>query len=357
MQRAVVFILPSFAGGGAERVMVTFANNVPVDRFEPHIVAYSPDGPLRLSVADHVQVHGLDASRMRQILPKVVAKIRHVRPVAVLVSAPTTNVALLAVRSLLPRGTRVLVREPNLPSLRLPTLRRRRLVAFGYRFLYPQADLVLATSELMRRELVDRGSAPSRVTVLPNPVDVRQIRTLATPSSRAPGPGRRFVAVGRLVPQKGYSDLLSIIASLDRNDQLRILGDGPSRPQLEGCVDRMGLRDRVSLPGFVANPWSWMAGADAVVLPSRTEGMPNVALEALACGTPVVATPESGGIAELAEQAPEGAVSIVPIGRFVGALDSVPCRNGGVGECLLPERYRLEGAVSSLIESLLPGTD
>lgn len=350
----VVFIVPSFAGGGAERVMVTFANQLPLERFDPHVVLYSLDGPLRATLADHVQVHNLARSRMRQILPQLVSHIRRLRPVAVLVSTPTTNVALLAVRLLLPRGTRVVVREPNLPSLRLPSMPRGRLIALGYRFMYPRADLVLATSERMRRELVDRGSSPSKVTVLPNPVDVRRVRALADPSSRTPGPGRRLVAVGRLVPQKGYEDLLRVITTLDERDQLVVLGDGPDRARLEQLVDQLGVGARVSLLGFVDNPWAWMAGADALVLPSRTEGMPNVALEALACGTPVIATPESGGIAELAEQAPDGAVTVAPIDRFPEALATVRCRDGDLKANLLPERYHVHSAVSSLVGALLP---
>jgi len=228
--------------------------------------------------------------------------IRSLGPEAVLCSSPNLNIALAAVRRCLPRETRLLVREPNLPSLRLPTMRRRRLVAFGYRWLYPRADVVFATSQRMREELVAFGSSPSQVQVLANPVDVDRIRALAEPPTRVQGEGRRFLAVGRLVHQKGFDLLLPAFAQLPEEDHLTILGEGPERSALETQARSLGIEDRVSMPGFTDNPWTWMAGADALVMPSRTEGMPNAALEALACGTPVIATEHSGGIQEVANE-------------------------------------------------------
>ena len=81
---------------------------------------------------------------------------------------------------------------------------------------------------------------------------------------------------------------------------LTILGDGPDRAALESQARTLVVGDRVRLSGFEPNPWAWYAGADACLVPSRWEGMANVALEALACGTPVVAMREAGGIGELA---------------------------------------------------------
>ena len=85
-----------------------------------------------------------------------------------------------------------------------------------------------------------------------------------------------------------------------------------------------GAADRIRFAGFEPEPWPFYAGADAVLVPSRWEGLPNVALEALACGTSVIATPESGGIAEVAAAAPPGAVTIAPWGdAFRSALANV----------------------------------
>jgi len=92
-----------------------------------------------------------------------------------------------------------------------------------------------------------------------------------------------------------------------------------------------------------------MAGADALVMPSRTEGMPNVALEVLACGTPVIATPESGGILEVARDAAADSVLLGPVSRFsdlAASLQASP-RDAVSGD-LFPPIYRLETATHLL---------
>jgi glycosyltransferase involved in cell wall biosynthesis len=188
-----------------------------------------------------------------------------------------------------------------------------------------------------------------RLVVLPNPVDEKAHRAAAASPSRAPGPGPRFVAAGRLVHQKGFDRLLTMLARLPDTARLTILGDGPDRETLIRRAGKLGLAERVALPGFEAAPWAIYAGADAVVMPSRWEGMPNVALEALACGTPVIATPDAGGIAELAAAAPRGAVTLAEAGEaFVAAMRAVAL--GAPAELrpsLLPAAHRTENAVAA----------
>ena len=133
------------------------------------------------------------------------------------------------------------------------------------------------------------GISGMRSSVLRNPIDQGRLRRLALPLRRHPGNGRRFVAAGRLVNQKGFDRLLHIFADCDPLDHLTILGDGPDHAMLARLAIRLGISDRVAFEGFVTRPWPWFAGADAVLLTSRWEGMPNVALEGLACGTQVIA--------------------------------------------------------------------
>lgn len=345
----VAFVLPSFAGGGAERVIITFANALPRDRFQVALVVLNDEGPLHDLVEDHVRLHVIGVPRVSRALPQLLRLLRRLRADVVMSSIGQVNVALLASRWLLPRGTRVAVREANLPSLILPRVRFRWVFAAGYRWLYPRADVVFATSQRMRDELIELGSAPSQVKVLPNPVDVDRIRALADPPTRVPGEGRRFVAVGRLVHQKGFDLLLPVFAQLPDEDHLTILGEGPERSALEDQARSLGIEHRVSMPGFTDNPWTCMAGADALVMPSRTEGMPNAALEALACGTRVIATPESGGILEFARDVSADSVVFGPVSRFsdlVVSLKASP-RDAMSGD-LCPPICHLQTATHSL---------
>ncbi|MEZ5503147.1 MAG: glycosyltransferase [Halioglobus sp.] len=101
-----------------------------------------------------------------------------------------------------------------------------------------------------------------------------------------------LVAAGRLAPWKGFADLLHAVQLLSRKRQVRlvILGDGPLRPALEKLVSELGLDEVVDLPGYVENPLKYYKRADAFVLSSRVEGLPNVLVEAMLCGCTPVAT-------------------------------------------------------------------
>ena len=348
----VVFVLPSFVGGGAERVVVTFANALPRDRFQVALVVLSGEGPFRSLVDEHVRVFELGIPRISRALPKLMAVLRGLGPDVVMASAPHVSMALLASPWLLPERTLVVVREANLPSLMLPSMRPRPVFAAGYRWLYPRAAVVFATSERMREELIARGSRDQLVVVLPNPVDLERIRNLANPPTRVPGQGRRFVAVGRLVPQKGFDRLLPAFAGLPSEDHLTILGEGSERAALEQQIDALGLTARVAMPGFAHNPWTWMAGADALLMPSRTEGMPNAALESLACGTPVIATEQSGGLPEVARQVPTGELVVVDPADLGAAMLRVAVAPPWPRASVLPAAFRIVDATESLAEWL-----
>jgi glycosyltransferase involved in cell wall biosynthesis len=111
----------------------------------------------------------------------------------------------------------------------------------------------------------------------------------------------RLVSAGRLTYQKGFDMLIDAVARCTRSVHLTILGEGPLRRELEERARAKGVSDRVRFAGFLKNPYPFFAQSDAFVLSSRYEGFPNVVLEALACGAPVIALPAPGGVREILE--------------------------------------------------------
>ncbi len=188
----------------------------------------------------------------------------------------------------------------------------------------------------MRDDLVGHfGLLQDKAVVINNPVDVQYIRqlaaeTLVTGFEQESSEGKdsliNLLAVGRLVPQKGF-DLLIESLALCRDPRLRLtlLGEGPMREELEVLAHSKGVAGQVRFAGFQKNPYPFFAQADVFVLSSRFEGFPNVILEALACGTPVIATPAPGGIKEILEGL-DGCVlaeSITAVG-LAEALQHIP---------------------------------
>jgi glycosyltransferase involved in cell wall biosynthesis len=99
---------------------------------------------------------------------------------------------------------------------------------------------------------------------------------------------------------KGFDTLLRAFARLDQaTARLILIGEGKERVGLSALAGRLGLADRLDLLGFIANPFPYLARADLLALSSRREGLPNALVEALALGTPVVATDCTGGVRDL----------------------------------------------------------
>ena len=171
-----------------------------------------------------------------------------------------------------------------------------------------QADAVIAVSRQLGEQAVAMGADQSRVHVVYNGVDTN----LFSPGDQAEArrrlgltsPAPLILFAGNLVPVKGLDVLIEALASLRRSGcmfQCVLIGSGPLASSLESDVGASGLRPVVRLAGAVPLEKlpDWYRAADVFVLPSRSEGVPNVLLEAAACGTPYIAS-HVGGIPEIA---------------------------------------------------------
>ena len=179
----------------------------------------------------------------------------------------------------------------QLPALRGPGRAIRRTVA--------GADALIAVSAGLKDGLLALGVAGERVTVLRNGVDLDLFRPPADrEAARARhGFGSQFVllSVGLLIERKGHDRIIAALPQLP-DCRLVILGEGPERAALQAQAQALGVADRVGMPG--AQPHAdlpgWYGAADALVLASSREGWANVLLEAMACGTPAIASPAWG---------------------------------------------------------------
>lgn len=308
----IAFILPDLGGGGAQAVMLQIAGGLDPARFAAHLLVAGGSQAFAHQVPRHVRIENGAASRLRDGLPWLLRRIRALRPHAAVSVMGYLNLALLGAARML-GSTRLVVREANVLAATSAALPRWLPTATLYRRLYPRAAAIVSPTAPIADEIARVApAARGRIHVIPNPVDTLALRGRAASPVREPGQGPRFVSAGRLTPQKGYDRLVDRMLLLPADARLTIYGEGPDRPALETQISRLGLTGRVRLPGFTADLPAAIAGADAFLLPSRWEGLPNVVLESLALGTPVIAS-EEAAVAEIAAQAPAGAVTIRPV--------------------------------------------
>jgi glycosyltransferase involved in cell wall biosynthesis len=349
----LLLVLASLQAGGAERVMVQLAGAVGPE-VRTTLVVVDGRGPLRPLIAPDVELVDLGLTRVRAALGPLLQLVRERRPSAVVSSQTHVNLGLALLAPLLPRGTRTVVREAE---LRLRDTLADRTVRAAHRTLYRRLDLVLATSPWMAADLATRHRGP--IALLPNPVDVVGLRgaaeaALATaPTAR---PGRTFVHVGRLIAAKGAHHVLEAFAEGGApQDRLVIVGDGPEHAALVARVAALGLGDRVELVGFAEAPVRYLAAADALVLASRSEGMPNVVLEALAVGTPVIALDELLTLGALASAVDPGALRRVPRAVLAAAIAATPALPVATSlrPSLLPEEHLPERVAARFVPLVL----
>ena len=192
-----------------------------------------------------------------------------------------------------------------------PSWYERAFFGFAFNRLHGLVTPSAGTCE----DLVQHFHAPrSRVVAIHNGIDLEQVAEQAhefEPSLPKTKPW--VVAASRLSLEKGFDIQLQAFARMrERVDaHFVILGEGPQRPAIEADIARLGLQEHVSLIGFVANPFPWMARADVFLMASRLEGFGNALVEAMALGVPVVSTACPHGPREIIEHGESGLLSAV----------------------------------------------
>jgi glycosyltransferase involved in cell wall biosynthesis len=300
----VCFVLPSLAGGGSERAAVLVLNALDPSRYERVLYLFNAEGAYLSQLAADVRV--VTAARRGWVgrLFELASFLRAERPAVVMpflsyfIASLAVSLSAIGARVVLNQGspTTGFLEDPDF-SWRRPW--RRRLFALMTTYFYGRATAVVVTSHGVGDDLVTNYKVPrSKIRVLHNPVDVSAVTRASESPIDADLEAERPViaAAGRLAGVKNYPLLLDAVASLSVQTPLHvwILGDGVERERLEAHARSAGLGARVRFLGFQQNPWRFIRRADVFVLTSVYEGFGNVIVEAMACGTPVVATRSLG---------------------------------------------------------------
>lgn len=317
----VAFLIPSFEGGGAERVALSLVDHFVSLGHHVDLLIMRGGGPLLTLLPRQVRVIALHAPRMRNLMKPLWRYLRVERPDALQAFMwPVTSIAVVA-RMLSGIPTRLMLSDHTMISYHHMEYGRARkcLLRQSIRWLYPLADSRVIVSQQAADDLASyAGLRRETLRVISNPLGPPSSDYVTTPVIEQlwNGPCQRVITVGSLKSEKNHRVLLSAFTLLRRTHggaRLMIVGEGKGRQAIEAQARALGVEGEVVMPGFTLDPKPFYASADLFVLSSDYEGYPLVLVEAMSAGLRIVST-----------DCPSGPREILEDGKF-GRL--VPCRN------------------------------
>ncbi|MFY4813678.1 glycosyltransferase [Haloarcula sp. AONF1] len=313
----IAFFVPSLTVGGAERVTVSVANGLSKRGYEVNLVVSYNEGDFQTDVAGSVNIVDLETQRIPGVgigasIPALVRYLRRQSP-QILFSQMTYANDIHMISKILSGADTVTITTIH-NTLGMQEEPKEKLVQWLQRRLAHQSDQFVAVSEGVAESVVEHvGVGREKVSVLHNPIPVDEVQERARESVDHPWIDSAkldvVLGVGRLERAKNFGSLLRAferVHAAQPDTRAIIVGRGSKRTELETLATELGIDDAVSFPGFVDNPYGYMAGADVLAMSSIHEGLPTVLIEALACGCPVVSTDCPSGPAEILKRGEYG---------------------------------------------------
>jgi len=321
--KSVLIVLPSLAGGGAERVMVGLANALATRRCDVTMLVVSAENNVYENEVDTgVSVVYLHRKRMLSAFFLLRSKFSHQKDATVITTMAHSSIVCWFAKVLSKNNANFIAREAASPATLHPGKVSAPLYFYRYLvgFVYRHSEYVVSTNAGMFQQLLTYyGIKEAKLKTIPNPVDMSLLLKYKDlkPQILADSTDldRFILAVGRLEPIKDYPTLLrsfSIVCEKISDINLVILGEGSERDVLEKLALELGIEDRIFMLGFIDNPFYFMNRCDLFVLSSIYEGFPNVLVQALSSGVACVSTDCPPGATEILSSDSFG--DIVPVG-------------------------------------------
>lgn len=305
----IALYIPSLEGGGAERVIINLAGEFVYRGFSVDLVLVQKKGSYINEVHSKVNIVDLKAKRVSSSLFPLVRYIQREKPDVVLSTLNHANLIAILANKIAGVHSHCVIRVPSYFSLT-----EKWHIKSLAKVLYPKSNRIIAVSHGVKQDLAKTLHIPKdKICVLYNPIHNKSITEMARKDVDhlffKNKKDKIILGVGNLIKDKDFGTLLKAFFELNKkleNIKLIILGEGEERKSLERLIEELNIKESVSLPGFINNPYAYMARADALVLSSLSEGFPNVIVEAMACGTSIVSVDCPGGVSEILQQGKYG---------------------------------------------------
>jgi len=321
----ITFFLPALSGGGAERAILNLAIELNKKGYKVNFFLVHKIGAYLKYVPEEIQIlsfEGLIGKRfkMPQSIIPLIHYLKKEKPDVLLSAMNPCNFIAIIAKLISKAQTKIAINEQNTFSSEIQHTSwfRKKIDPYLIKFLYPKADFIIAVSKGVADDLSKISGIPkNKINIIYNPVNVAEISEKSKEKILHPFFQEKsngiIINVANLNKQKNHLLLIETFSILRkiRDVRLIILGEGEERKNLEKIINKLNLWEFISMPGFVENPYAYIAQSNVFVLSSLYEGLPTVLIEAMACGTSIVSTDCPSGPAEILENGQYG--KLVPI--------------------------------------------
>lgn len=311
-------LLSRFELGGLERVQVNLAPAFAQAGLDVWLVAGQFLAGAEKMLPQGIPTLELAPKGRHALIPGLLKQLRHHRPDMVVTTSNDVACLMLMFRALFFQKMKIICTQhtpwPDITGM--PRIKHRLLIGL-MRHLWPKADAIIAVSSALAGDMRATLKLSNTIHTIHNPVVLPDFDDQMQQSICWPWPDHAIptlVFAGRLAKVKRLDLLLDAFFQVAKTHPVRLLivGDGPERDNVVRLLEQGGLGAVCHLAGHQDNPLPWIKAADVLVLPSDYEGFGNVLVEAMACGTQVIATDCPYGPAEILEGGRYG--QLVPIG-------------------------------------------
>ncbi|WP_316811961.1 glycosyltransferase [Pedobacter heparinus] len=288
MKRKVFFVMTALKDGGSERVFWLLCQGFNKNLYDVSLVLLDPDKTLFSRDLPGVNFIDLGTRKASRSFFQMYKLFKKEKPFAVFSTTDHINI-LVSFVSLFVKIPKLIARASNNPhQMKKYEGFKGRFWALFTRFSYRKYQVIVCQTREMKRSILSEYRLdPNRLVVIPNPVLYTSTVKELNKGFKIPV-RKKILVIARLSKEKGLERLLDIFSRLPGTYTLNIAGDGPLKEAILEKIASLKLSKRVNLLGSISNVISILPEYDSLVLSSLTEGFPNVILESLSVGIPVV---------------------------------------------------------------------
>lgn len=307
----ILFVINSLEGGGAEKVIIKILKQINNEIFLYDVALLRKKGIYINALKDNVNIYdlGVRSEKIGKYIPLAAKKLIDLeKKYDLVISFMWESNIINLIASLFSKKKRIISERINLIeyiNVTFPSLKRYFALLLT-KLLYKRANLIITPSHGLKSQLVSFCKIKDNsIKVIPNPFDLERIKKLSEEEIDIKYPYILFV--GRLHNQKNIPLLLESFKDLrEKNISLLIIGEGQEKGRLINLANELGISERVVFMDFQKNPYKYMKKATCLVLSSYYEAFPNVLVEAMASGCPVISTNCPFGPSEIIENDKNG---------------------------------------------------